>query len=82
MKQKRKIGSVTLCFLLAFLFLASSMFLIIGTDTAWGKVEVTRLNLTSADGDQISAMMYKPKAAQPDNKVPMVMLCHGRQRYV
>ena len=77
MKQKRKIGSVTLCFLLAFLFLASSMFLIIGTDTAWGKVEVTRLNLTSADGDQISAMMYKPKAAQTDNKVPMVMLCHG-----
>ena len=54
-----------------------SLVLIVGTDTAWGKVEVTKLNLTSADGDQVSAMLYKPKDASPENPVPLAMITHG-----
>ncbi|MCR5556687.1 MAG: alpha/beta hydrolase, partial [Butyrivibrio sp.] len=54
-----------------------SMLLIIGVDTDWGKVETTHMVLTSADGDEISAMLYKPKNASPDHKVPLAMICHG-----
>ena len=54
-----------------------AMTMVIGTDTNWGKVEVTRMTLTSADGDEISAMLYKPKTATPENPAPAVMYCHG-----
>ena len=56
---------------------ALSMLLIIGTDSDWGKVELTRMTLTSADGDEISAMLYKPKTATPDNPAPAVLYAHG-----
>lgn len=59
------------------LMMLLSLVLIVGTDTAWGKVEVTKLNLTSADGDQVSAMLYKPKDASPENPVPLAMITHG-----
>lgn len=57
--------------------MALSLALIIGTDTAWGKVEMTRMTLVSADGDEISAMLYKPKSATPETPAPCVMFCHG-----
>lgn len=65
-----------LCALLALMTILS-MVMIIGTDTGWGKVEVTHQVLTSADGDEINSMLYKPKAADKDHKVPIVMICHG-----
>ena len=54
-----------LCALLALMTILS-MVMIIGTDTGWGKVEVTHQVLTSADGDEINSMLYKPKAADKD----------------
>lgn len=74
MKQSKglSIAAVIMVFVLLL-----SLVLIVGTDTAWGKVETTKLNLTSADGDQVSAMLYKPKSASAENPVPLAMICHG-----
>ena len=74
MKQTKglSIAAVIMVFVLLL-----SLVLIVGTDTAWGKVETTKLNLTSADGDQVSAMLYKPKSASAENPVPLAMICHG-----
>ena len=74
MDQKR---ILTIGALVTVAILVLSLILIIGTDTSWGKVEVTRMILTSAEGDQISAMLYKPKNASPDNPVPLAMITHG-----
>ena len=70
--------------LLSVVLMALSLLLIIGVDTNWGKTEVTKLNLASGDGDQISALMYRPKAATADNQLlssymPMaVQICLNR----
>ncbi len=63
--------------LITVLLFALSLVLIIGTDTDWGKVEVTRMTLTSADGDEISAMLYKPHTATPETPAPCVLYAHG-----
>lgn len=54
-----------------------SLTLIIGTDTAWGKVRVEKMVLSSADGDVFNAMLYRPKSATADNPAPAVVLYHG-----
>ena len=72
MKTSTKILAVVTVILFAL-----SMLLIIGTDSDWGKVELTRMTLTSADGDEISAMLYKPKSATPENPAPAVLYAHG-----
>ena len=63
--------------LLSVVLMALSLLLIIGVDTNWGKTEVTKLNLASGDGDQISAFMYRPKAATADNPAPVIIYAHG-----
>lgn len=63
--------------LVVILVALSALTMVIGTDTNWGKTEVTRLTLLSADGDEISAMLYKPKTATPETPAPCVMFCHG-----
>lgn len=72
MKRKHLVGVIVTAALLAL-----SLLLIIGIDTNWGKVEVTKLNLATAEGDQLSALLYKPKNANKDNPVPIVMYAHG-----
>ncbi|MBR6299927.1 MAG: alpha/beta hydrolase [Clostridia bacterium] len=71
-----KTSTRILCLVTVLLF-GLSLLLIIGTDTDWGKIEVTRMTLTSADGDEISALLYKPHSATPDNPAPCVLYCHG-----
>ena len=71
-----KTGTRILALVTVILF-ALSLLLIIGTDTNWGKVEVTRMTLTSADGDEISAMLYKPNTATPETPAPAVLYAHG-----
>ena len=65
-----------LCLVTVLLF-GLSLLLIIGTDTDWGKIEVTRMTLTTPDGDEISALLYKPYSATPENPAPCVLYCHG-----
>lgn len=72
MKKKRLIELAAIVALIAL-----SLLLIIGIDTNWGKTEVTKLNLASGDGDQISAFMYRPKAATAENPAPVVIYAHG-----
>ena len=49
----------------------------IGTDTAWGKVRVEKMVLSSSDGDVVNALLYRPKSATPENPAPAVVLYHG-----
>ena len=56
---------------------ALSLTLILGVDSNWGKTKVTNMILTSADGDRISAMLYKPRSATPDTPAPCAMILHG-----
>ncbi len=72
--KKRRVRVSVLVVLVLFVL---SMTMILATDTNWGKIEMTRMTLTSADGDEISAMLYKPKTATPKTPAPCVMYCHG-----
>jgi hypothetical protein len=53
------------------------MLLILGVDSNWGNVTIKRMTLTSADGDRISALMYRPKTATITNPAPCALLLHG-----
>ena len=56
---------------------ALALILVIGTDTAWGKVRVEKMLLSSSDGDVVNAMLYRPKTATVENPAPAVVLYHG-----
>lgn len=71
-KRKHWIGVVVVAALFAL-----SLLLIIGIDTDWGRVEVTKIDLATAEGDRLSALLYKPRNANKDNKVPIVLYSHG-----
>jgi len=71
--KQRVNGHVIIIMVLFFL----SMLLILGVDSNWGSVQVKRMTLTSADGDRISAMLYRPKSATTANPAPCALLCHG-----
>ena len=73
----KKHSTLSIAALVTVVVFALSLVLIIGTSTNWGKVEITDLNLVTADGDKIHALLYKPKAASAENKVPMAILAHG-----
>ncbi|MBR5382704.1 MAG: alpha/beta fold hydrolase [Clostridia bacterium] len=62
--------AIVIAMILTFLF-------VIGTDTAWGKVRVEKMVLSSADGDVVNAMLYKPRTATAENPAPAVVLYHG-----
>ena len=51
--------------------------LVIGTDSNWGKTEVSHMVLVSPDGDEINAMLYKPDTATAENPAPAAMIAHG-----
>ena len=72
MKPKRIFGVAV-----TFVLFALALILIIGIDTNWGNTTVKKLTLSTADGDVISAILYKPKTATPDNPAPAVMYAHG-----
>ncbi len=73
----KKNKAVKIAAIILTLVLALSLTLIVGTDTSWGKVEVSKLTLVTPDGDEISALLYKPYAANEQNKVPLAMITHG-----
>ena len=66
---------LSLCAVICVFILA--LVFIIGTSTTWGKVEITDLNLVTADGDKIHTLLYKPRAANEENKVPLAIIAHG-----
>lgn len=72
MKKFQKVLALAIVLLTLF-----SLVAIIGSDTGFGKVDVSHLILATADGDKISCLLYKPKSATPENPAPAVMLAHG-----
>ena len=73
--KKRHPLVLSLCAVICVFILA--LVFIIGTSTTWGKVEITDLNLVTADGDKIHTLLYKPRAANEENKVPLAIIAHG-----
>ena len=72
-----KVSKRLIALLAVILVALIALAMVIGTDTNWGKTEVTRMTLLSADGDEVSAMLYKPKSATSETPAPCVMYCHG-----
>lgn len=72
MKKRYWIGVLVVVALVFF-----AMLFILGVDRNWGKTRITKMDLVSADGDRISAFLYRPKAATADNPAPVVMYAHG-----
>ena len=75
--MKKKLSSLSIALIATLLVFALSITLIIGTSTAWGKVEITDLKLASGDGDKIHALLYKPKNVNEENPAPLAILAHG-----
>lgn len=73
--MEKKTQKIWICVLVCLAVL--SLVLVIGTDTCWGKVRVEKMVLSSADGDVVNAMLYKPKTATAENPAPAVVLYHG-----
>ena len=75
--MRRHLKPVAIVLVVLLLTTALSLTLVIGVDTDWGKVELSRLTLASPDGDEISVLLYKPKAATAAAPAPAVLVCHG-----
>lgn len=43
----------------------------------WGKVRVTKINIAAPEGQNVNAVLYTPKAASAENKLPLILVCHG-----
>lgn len=76
MKQK-KLSALAISIICIAALSVLALILIIGTDTAWGKVRVEKMVLSSSDGDVVNAMLYRPRTATKDNPAPAVVLYHG-----
>lgn len=76
-KTVGKVRTLKIAAAVIAIFMLLSLMLIIGTDTSWGRVRVTRMTLDSADGDRVSAMLYKPNSATEQTPAPCVMIIHG-----
>jgi len=74
MNKSRSFGYLIIT---AVVLIVMSLMLILGTDSGWGKVKVRNMILTTPDGDRISALLYKPKTATPENPAPAFMFGHG-----
>lgn len=72
MKRFQIILAAAIVILTAFSLLAT-----IGTDTAWGDVEVKHFVLATDTGDEMNMLMYKPKSATAETPAPVVLMGHG-----
>ena len=43
----------------------------------WGKVRVTKINIAAPEGQNVNAVLYTPKDASAENKLPLILVCHG-----
>lgn len=75
--MKKKMSGLSIATIVIALIFVVSLVLINGTSTSWGKVEITDLNLVSADGDKVHTLLYKPYAVNAENKAPLAIIAHG-----
>lgn len=43
----------------------------------FGNVRVSKIRIAAPEGQYVSAILYTPKDASADNKLPLVLVCHG-----
>ena len=74
MKGKRKniVGIVV-----AMILMLVSMTGAQAVQTSEGKVQIKKLQFETSMGYEMSALLYKPKEASSENKVPAIITCHG-----
>ena len=71
----RKRAARILCFALVLTVLFSVLNW--GVVTGWGNVKITQLSLVGDDGSNYTALMYIPKEASNENKLPALLTLHG-----
>lgn len=64
------------CICMAVLLFSSIM--IWGFQSAWGRVEIRRLDLAGEDGTPISTLVYIPDNATTETPAPVAVIYHGR----
>lgn len=77
MEKMKRLSPFAISIICIVVLSALALILVIGTDTAWGKVRVEKMVLSSSDGDVVNAMLYRPKTATAENPAPAVVLYHG-----
>ena len=69
--------SFWLIFLVILIAISATMSHLIERD--FGKVDVTKINIMTANGDIVVAKLFRPYIATPDNPVPAIVNMHGYQ---
>ena len=71
-KKKNAVGVI-----LAMILMLVSMAGAHAVETSEGKVQIKKLQFETSMGYEMSALLYKPKEASSENKVPAIITCHG-----
>ena len=74
MKKKRSY-KFWLCLALALVIV--SMIATSAIQTDFGRVRVTRINIAAPEGQVVNAVLYTPKDASAEHKLPLILVCHG-----
>ena len=62
---------------LALVLIVISMLVTSTIASDFGKVRVTKINIAAAEQQTVNAVLYTPKDATADHKLPLILVCHG-----
>lgn len=62
---------------IALVLIVISMFFSSAIASSWNNVRVTKINIAAPEGQNVNAVLYTPKDASAENKLPLVLVCHG-----
>lgn len=75
MKKLAKSHNFWLCISLVCIIVSMLATSLIQTD--FGSVAVQKINIATPEGQYVNALLFTPKEASADNKLPLVIACHG-----
>lgn len=66
-----------ICMMISIILILISILATSLIQTNFGKVEVTKINIATPEGQNVAALLYTPKDASAENKLPLIICCHG-----
>jgi cephalosporin-C deacetylase-like acetyl esterase len=66
-------------FIVCVVIVAISAVMVNAIQSDFGKVEVTQVRISNANGEIIVAKLFRPLTATADNKAPAILNMHGYQ---
>jgi hypothetical protein len=76
-KMKKLIKSSKFWLCISLVLILVSMLATSFIQTNFGKVRVTKINIAAPEGQNVNALLFTPKQASKDNKLPLIITCHG-----